>query len=641
MRVPLKKILFLGSKNAHKIFFERAQQIGWFEFISVSGQKPHLFPKPIEDLKLAIKILKKQPAKEPQDKIDRAAPQITIERIIALKTEHDRLSEEKRLLDAEFVKVHPLGNFDVLELESLMKDFGKIFQFFFVRHDRLKKEDVPKELIFINRELDFDYYLYIGNEKFIHPALTEVYVRKSLAALAHDKQRLADEVHRIEKELRVLTCYWHDLEEYLLEQLSLLNLTFAKEDVDYYLGEELFGIEAWVPENKMAELARLVKGLPIYMSNVAIEKGDVEPTYLENTGLARIGQDLVEIYDIPSTTDKDPSFWVICSFALFFGMIVSDAGYGLLFLLISLYLRFRFPYWKGIKRRMVSLGLVLSCTSILWGVLIASYFGIGFDPTNPMSKTSVLYHISLKKIDYHMSASDETFSEWKNEYPQIDKAKTPLAVLQAGYKEINGEKVYKFMNEMNDSLLLEIAILVGIIHLSISFLRNLYRNWSGIGWVITMWGGYLFLPKMVNAVSLVQYLGLIGSYNTCAMGQQLLFGGLGIAFILMLIQQRWMGLTIAFKVIEVFADTLSYLRLYALGLAGMIMASTFNDIIGPMVGGGILGALVILFGHTINITLTVSAGVLHGLRLNFLEWYHHSFEGEGKKFRPLKLFTKE
>ena len=108
----------------------------------------------------------------------------------------------------------------------------------------------------------------------------------------------------------------------------------------------------------------------------------------------------------------------------------------------------------------------------------------------------------------------------------------------------------------------------------------------------------------------------------------------------MLIQQRWLGLTIVFKVIEVFADTLSYLRLYALGLAGMVMASTFNDM-GAMVGGGILGAIVILFGHSVNITLTVAAGVLHGLRLNFLEWYHHSFEGEGRKFRPLKLFTKE
>ncbi|MBM3193831.1 MAG: V-type ATP synthase subunit I, partial [Chlamydiae bacterium] len=106
------------------------------------------------------------------------------------------------------------------------------------------------------------------------------------------------------------------------------------------------------------------------------------------------------------------------------------------------------------------------------------------------------------------------------------------------------------------------------------------------------------------------------------------------------IQERLAGLAIVFKLIEVFADVLSYLRLYALGLAGMVMASTFNEM-GAMVGGGIIGALVIFFGHTINITLTVMAGVLHGLRLNFLEWYHHCFEGGGRKFRPLRVFIKE
>ncbi len=640
MRIDLKKILFIGSKQAHEVFFSRAQKIGWFEFISVSGEKPHLFPKPIEELKLAIKFLKKQPVKEVQEQIERPKIRGLVNNILSLKLDLDHKLEQRRLLESEIVKVKPIGDFDVAEFHSLANDSGMEFQFFFVRHDRLKHENIPKDLIYVNSEFDFDYYLYIGKEKFSNIALTELTVRKSLSELLADKKNLTDEIHLIEKELKSLTCYLEDLEEYLLEELGSLNLAFAKGDVDFYLDQELFGIEAWVPKNKMKELDELVKGLPIYMTSVAIEKTDVMPTYLENTGLSRIGQDLVEIYDIPSTGDKDPSFWVICSFALFFGMIVSDAGYGLLFLIMSLFAKFKFPKLTGMKRRMVSLGLILSTTSIIWGVLIASYFSIGFAPTNPMSKTSILYHISLKKIAYHMKLSDQTFQEWVKEYPQITEARTPLAVLQAAYDEVDGIKIYKFMNEMNDSLLLEIAILVGILHLSISFFRNLYRNWSGIGWIITMWGGYLYLPKIVDSISILQYAGFISGYNTCFMGQQLLYGGLGISFILMLIQQKWMGLTIVFKIIEVFADTLSYLRLYALGLAGMIMASTFNDM-GAMVGGGILGALVIFFGHAVNITLTVSAGVLHGLRLNFLEWYHHCFEGEGKKFRPLKLFNQE
>mgnify|MGYP000222717249 CR=1 FL=1 len=640
MRVPVKKILFIGSKEVHETFFDRAQKIGWFEFISVSGTKPHLFPKPMEDLKLAIKILKKQAVKEDPMQVERPKARATIDRIIELKNEIEKKQEEKRLLGAEIIKVHPLGEFDVDEFESLKKETGKWFQFVFIRHERLKRGEIPEDLIFIKRELDFDYYLYIGAHKFSHPAFTEVYVRKSLSQLLETKRDLGEAIHKLENELRGLTCYQHDLEEFFLEELSSLNLAFAKGDVDYYNEEGLFVIEAWVPENRTNEIKVLTKGLPIYHSQVAQESHDVVPTYLENTGLARIGQDLVEIYDTPSTSDKDPSLWVVCSFALFFGMIVSDAGYGLLFLLGALFFRYKHPNAKGVKKRVLNLALILSCTSILWGTLIASYFSIGFEPTNPLAKTSILYHLAVNKIQYHMKPGDETFHEWVKEYPKIADAKTGQEALALGYKEVKGTKDYKFLSEMSDSLLLEIAILVGIIHMMFSFLRNLKRNWSGVGWVITMWGAYLYFPKIVDAVSLVQCFGFMSKFNLLLAGKQLLYGGLGITVALSLIQQKWMGLMVISKLIEVFSDVLSYLRLYALGLAGMIMASTFNDM-GAMVGGGVLGALVIFFGHAVNITLTISAGVLHGLRLNFLEWYHHSFEGGGRKFRPLKVFIKE
>ncbi len=88
-------------------------------------------------------------------------------------------------------------------------------------------------------------------------------------------------------------------------------------------------------------------------------------------------------------------------------------------------------------------------------------------------------------------------------------------------------------------------------------------------------------------------------------------------------------------VIEVFADVLSYLRLYALALAGSIMANTFNSFGLNMPIA--IGIVVIIVGHSLNIVLSVMGGVIHGLRLNFLEWYHYSFEGEGKKHKPLAL----
>jgi V/A-type H+-transporting ATPase subunit I len=89
------------------------------------------------------------------------------------------------------------------------------------------------------------------------------------------------------------------------------------------------------------------------------------------------------------------------------------------------------------------------------------------------------------------------------------------------------------------------------------------------------------------------------------------------------------------NIIQVFADIMSYLRLYALGLASAMMAVTFNQI---AVSAGVIMAIpVLVIGHTANIALSIMSGVIHGLRLNFLEWYRWSFAGGGKMLSPLKL----
>ena len=118
-----------------------------------------------------------------------------------------------------------------------------------------------------------------------------------------------------------------------------------------------------------------------------------------------------------------------------------------------------------------------------------------------------------------------------------------------------------------------------------------------------------------------------------------MLAGIGVAWVLAIIRHGWTGIFEVMVLIQVFADTLSYLRLYALGLAGAIVASTVNEIASglPLM----IGVLLILLSHFINIILSTMSGIIHGLRLNFLEFYHYSFEGGGKQFQPLKLLKKE
>ena len=120
------------------------------------------------------------------------------------------------------------------------------------------------------------------------------------------------------------------------------------------------------------------------------------------------------------------------------------------------------------------------------------------------------------------------------------------------------------------------------------------------------------------------------------LGATLLFGGYALAILITSIQHGIKtGIGEAVHPTKIFGDVLSYIRLYALALAGSLMAITFNQMASNV--NLALGIFIILLGHLVNLVIVAMAGTIHGLRLNFLEWYHYCFEGGGKLFNPLQL----
>ena len=130
-------------------------------------------------------------------------------------------------------------------------------------------------------------------------------------------------------------------------------------------------------------------------------------------------------------------------------------------------------------------------------------------------------------------------------------------------------------------------------------------------------------------------MGIVSKETAYAWGIQMIWCGMGFAFIGSFLQKKWGAFHEMMNVIQIFGDVLSYIRIYALALAGMMVASTFNAM-GQSVGlfGGIF---IIIAGHLVNVALSIMGGMIHGLRLNFLEWYHYCFEGGGRLFNPLRL----
>jgi len=356
---------------------------------------------------------------------------------------------------------------------------------------------------------------------------------------------------------------------------------------------------------------------------------------MENKNLSKVGEDLVTFYDTPSTKDKDPSFWVYFFFSLFFAMIVLDVGYGLFYLLIGVFLKIKFANnSSAFLKRIITLIFSLSIATIILGILSGSFFGISFSINEKMSNFCFLDYVTFKKASYHFFAKDDVYKYWLSKYPQIANAKNVKDFVLSAYVD----KKYILFDTFKGNILLELSLLVGSIHICFSFIRNLRKNISGIGWIVSIIGGYLYLPYFVGATSFVVFLKIMVRENSYIIGQYLLLGGISLAIILAIIKDKLAGIKEVFTSIQIFADILSYLRIYALSLSGMIMAETFNKLGWQM--PIFIGIFVIIIGHVINLGLSIMSGVIHGLRLNFIEWYHYSFEGDGKLFNPLKKIIK-
>ncbi len=633
MITDIFKYFVMGTKEDLDLFFEGAQEQGFLEFISVGTPKSIETPVTIQNLLSGIKILKKQPLREPyQGGGDLLLAMQVAERVVELKEDLERLYEEKRVLDAEIVRVSPFGDFSMQDIHAIEKKGNRKIQFFCMKTG--KNLSSAPEIVYIGTEYDLDYFITISKEPLSLPGMIEMRIDAPLGELEDRLDFVEDAIARFETELKDYAGHIGFLQHELVGELNLHNLIRAKKEVNYPLSVPCFFIEAWVPKNKVSILFELVKTLNVHVEQVLIDKDDKVPTCLQNSGSHLIGEDLIKIYDIPSTEDKDPSSWVLWFFGLFFAVIVGDAGYGLIFLALAFYLKKKFPALRGLQKRMLRLLFILSSACIVWGISVSSYFGIKLTPGSLPTRMSFLYYLIENKADYHLKMKDDVYRTWVMKFPEINKAQTGDEMLKMSAVTKKTTTSYQIVEEFSGNLILEFTLLMGILHITLGFLRYLRRNIAGLGWIFFMVGGYLFFPSLLNATILPEFLGWIDRPTARVVGLQLLFGGIGFAIIAALIQRRWKGISEITNMVQVFADVLSYLRLYALSLAGAIMASTFNQEGSAM--GYFFGFIVILIGHCINMLLSFMGGIVHGLRLNFLEWYHYCFDGGGRLFKPLQ-----
>lgn len=633
MRIDVNKYVFVVPESQKNFFFSEAQKLGVIHFTPLYDNKRAKLSSLLETPLQALKTLKHFPSL-PQETLTFLESAFLAENILKEDALLAEQREELRALESKWQLVRPLGEYSVSDLKEIENASNLSVALFCTKKRNYAPDQKSFFSVIVAEEEDLVYFLTFSENPISNPKWVWLDFRQTPQDLKTRIEDLKEKIYTGEKALQSKACYLETLESYVLHLMNEENLKKAVLYSHNVIENHFFVVSGFIPETKLGEVSAFIQRHFFFMKECSPEKEEVIPTCLENKSIGKLGQDLVAIYDTPSTEDKDPSTWVFLFFALFFAIIVGDAGYGAIFLLIGTWIYVKNPNLSGVWARALKLWNYLALASIVWGVLTHSYFGITLSLENPLHRFSFLSWLVEKKADYLVKTNNPQFTETLRGFSHITPPQDGISWLkEASLKNIPLD------SNLSSSLLMELALLIGIIHISLSFLRYIRKTPSGFGWIIALWGGYFYFPKMVFATTLPQYLWGFSPEQMESLGEEMMLWGVVLALALSLYQHGLKGILDLMNVIQILSDVLSYLRLYALGLAGGIMSATINSMTESL--PFLIGGVVLFAAHGVNMLLAVMGGVIHGLRLNFLEWYHYSFEGGGKEYLPLKILKNE
>ncbi|WP_289036386.1 V-type ATP synthase subunit I [uncultured Roseibium sp.] len=586
----LKKVSLIGILEDKEQVLEATQAFGRFHLIPLTPAQRDLEAIPSGTGREAVEALRwltdapaqRRPTTDPDD-FD--LPQI-VEQTLLNKSNFKACEDKRAKLVRRIKDVRPWGQFDFADLSEI-GDYR--LWFYVVPTAKLKAIDPSDKIMEIVHQDKYRAYVVLLDPD--EPPLDAMPVPRvhvgevSLLELEHRLEQTEVRLEGLELERHALTKWRGLLDQHLADARDrAARGRAALETAD---DERIFVLQAWAPAAEEDDIRSLCQQLGIAAHVEDPAEDEDPPTLLANPPTLAAGEDLVQFYQTPGYRDWDPSIIVYLSFILFFGMIMTDAGYGLL-LLGALYLfKKRFGTSPG-ALRMWTMSVWLMVSTTAFGVLTGSYFGISPPPGSLLAQLKVM---------------------------QLDDVDT----------------------------MMKITLTIGVVHIT---LANVVRALHGrsmsdravpIGWSLVAIGG---LCTFLGAETLFATIGPV----------MIVAGLLGVGFFASdrkvdSIKSAGLRLFDAFaglaRIVNIFSDVLSYMRLFALGLAAASLASTINDLSGQLLhavpGIGLLIAILVLaVGHAINIGLGLIAGVVHGLRLNVIEFFNWGLKDEGTPFRPFK-----
>lgn len=508
------------------------------------------------------------------------------------------LEAEKAAAEKETAARKPWGEFDKSRLDEL-DAMGYTVRYYVVSKKKYSEEWAglyPLQVVSEDSSYVWFVTVCLKGEEYSFPVEACAAPAGSWKETAEKAERLSAEIIDAKGEVLKYQEQIPAIREFCGKTLADLELYLATAATETAAEDKLSIVEGFAPVENDEALTAAFDGMGVlYIKEEAVEE-DNPPIKLKNNRFVKMFESITGMYGMPGYTETDPTPVVSIFFMLFFAMCMGDAGYGIVLILFGIAMN---KNWIsiGMFKGLGSLIATLGAATLVVGTILGTAFGMN------------LYEAA-----------------W---VPEALK-KCMIVGDLGGYPAQ-----------------MVLALGIGVFHLCLAMTIKAVgytkrfgfkENISTWGWLILILGGIAiaalaFLGVMDSAITkwAVIILGIISGlgifiFNTPGRNPLINIGS---------------GLWDTYNMITgVLGDVLSYIRLYALGLAGGMLGAAFNDLALMVRGDGGLGwvffIIILLLGHVINILMSCLGAFVHPLRLNFVEYFKNAgFDGKGRRYSPL------
>ena len=642
MIVPMKKVSLVVLEKERREALRKLRKMGVLHVEEVQGASDELSACKEHDSKInkalgilsEIKLGKRET--QSQSLIGKDASYQVAEKVLALSDEKKSCLDRITNNSVELERLSKWGSVDPKDFADLAEK-GIYLTMYEIPFDKYALIGEKAETVLVaNSSPDKAHKRFLlvsktplaANERpeDIPPEAYQVVLpRVSTSALEKEIEDSKIRIDEIGSELKSLLQYKDSMKS------SISEIAKDIEFENLYSGmgteEKLSWITGYVPVDSMKAFEAGAKEQKWAYAAADPSEDDNVPTKLKNNRFVSLIYPLTDFLGtVPGYHEYDISGWFLFFFTIFFGMIFGDGGYGALVTLVSLIFIGKSLSKKQKVPPMMKLVLLLGLATMIWGAVTCTWFGLGMESLPSWLKAISVPPLSnaysdVQWIPFWMSDGDVskgTLSSANN----LQIFCFTLALIQLCVAHLKG--IARYAKEKSLKCIAEFG----------SFIELIGMYWVVLSMVVNstlfpMIGGDVYgLPWGTISIALVGIgfaLSFVFANYEGSIGKSILESVKNIISVLL-------------GVVNVFSDIVSYIRLWAVGLAGAAISGTVNTMAGPMVGHAVMFfvlVILLVFGHGLNMILNLLSVIVHGVRLNTLEFSNHlGMSWSGFKYKP-------